>query len=145
MKKIVLSVILLAGCAAFANARSTDEPQTVVTEEQVALNDDYQEVALTDLNEVVQAAINDLAGDAFDVKKVEFNAGEGLTKVTLANKEDASETVAILDKEGKSVQQDDAQDVQQDDAPSVQQDAQDVQQGQQEEETPAQVDEPDAE
>jgi len=102
MKKIILFAILLAGGITFASAQSTSEPQTVATE-QVAATDGYKEVALTDLSDVIQAAVKDLAGDTFDVKKVEFNEEKGLTRVTFTNKADASEKVTILDKDGKEV------------------------------------------
>jgi len=103
MKKIILFAILLAGGIAFANAQcATTKPQAVTTTQTVS-NDNYKEVALTDLSEAVQTAIKNLAGDTFDVKKVELNEEKGLTKVTLASKADASEKCVILDKDGKEV------------------------------------------
>ena len=102
MKKIILFAILLAGGISFASAQSTTEPQTVATT-QVVVTDGYKEVALTDLSEAVQAAVKNLAGDTFDVKKVEFNEEKGLTRVTLTSKADATEKVVILDKDGKDV------------------------------------------
>lgn len=102
MKKIVFSAILLMGCAAFANAQVTSASQITVIE-QVANQDEYKEVALTDLSEVVQEAVKTLAGETSDVTKVEFNAAKELTRVTLVNKENKEEKVVILDKEGKEV------------------------------------------
>jgi lipocalin len=48
--------------------------------------------------------VKNLAGEVYDVAKVEFDAEKELTKVTLANKEDKSEKVVVLNKEGKEVE-----------------------------------------
>ena len=103
MEKIILSAILFIGCAAFAQAKLTLN-QHVIVNELIILQEEYKEVALTDLSEVIQEAVKNLAGDTFEVKKVEFNAEKELTRVTLTNKEDKSEKVSILDKEGKEVE-----------------------------------------
>jgi len=106
MKKVILSAALLIGCVAFANAQaavriSTDD----ATVTQVA-SDDYKEVQLADLSQVVQAAVKEIAGETYDVKKVEFNAEKELTKVTFVGKEDKdAEKVVVLDKEGKEVKE----------------------------------------
>jgi hypothetical protein len=100
MKKMILA-ILVTGCVAFAQAQFAVELQTVSTE-QITTND-YKEVALTDLSEVVQEAVKNLAGETFEVNKLEFNAEKELTRVTLLNKEDKSEKRVILDKEGQEV------------------------------------------
>lgn len=102
MKKIILFAILSVGYVTFTNAQSATEPQTVSVE-QVVASDDYKEVALADLCEAVQEAVKNLAGETFEVKKIEFNAENELTKVTFTNKEDASEKCVILDKEGSEV------------------------------------------
>jgi len=109
MKKIILFAILLTGGITFASAQSdstkvqTDSTAQVVATVQVATPDKYKEVAVTDLSDVVQAAVKTLAGDTLDVTKVEFNADDQLAKVTFANKSDQSEKVVILDKDGKEV------------------------------------------
>jgi len=105
MKKVILFAILLVGCVAFANAQCTTKSQTSSTEQVVAAGD-YKEVALTDLSDVIQKAVNTIAGDTFDIKKVEFNADAELTRVTFANKADASEKIVILDKAGNEVKPD---------------------------------------
>ena len=103
MKKIILVAILFSGCLAFTNAQTASEPQTVSTEQVATADDGFKEVTLTDLSAAVQNAVKTLAGDAFDVKKVELNADKGLTRVTLTNKSDATEKSVILDKDGKEV------------------------------------------
>jgi hypothetical protein len=107
MKKIILFAILLVGGIAFTNAQCASKNQSVPTEQVVSAGD-FKEVALTDLSDVIQASVKNLAGDTFDVKKVEFNAENELTKVTLVNKADASEKCVILDKDGKEVKPDEA-------------------------------------
>ena len=111
MKLMFLSAILLMGCAAFASAQvEADEIQTAPDEQiiQVVTTDEYKEVALTDLCAGLQEAIKNLAGETFEVQKVEFNAEKALTKVTLTNKVDESEKLVILDKEGKELKEDEA-------------------------------------
>jgi len=103
MKKIILLAILFSGCVAFTNAQSANEPQTAPTEQTVTTDDGYKAVALTDLSAVIQDSVKNLAGDTFDVKKVELNADKALTRVTLTNKADATEKVVVLDKDGKEV------------------------------------------
>lgn len=104
MKKIILFAILLVGGISFASAQcDSTKVQTTDSTEQVVSTDNYKEVALTDLSAVVQTAVTNLAGDTFDVKKVEFDADKEVTKVTLTKKDDQSEKVVILDKEGKDV------------------------------------------
>jgi len=104
MKKIIVFAVLLSGGISFANAQcpNATAPQAVSTQQAVATGE-FKEVALSNLSEAVQTAVKNLAGDTFNVKKLELNAAKELTKVTLASKADASEKVVILDKEGKEV------------------------------------------
>ncbi|MCL2132022.1 MAG: hypothetical protein FWH36_06180 [Lentimicrobiaceae bacterium] len=99
MKKVILFAALSIGCVAFANARVSVNADNVSTVQ--VTNGDYKEVALTDCPEVIQVAVKNLAGDVYDVKKVEFDAETELTKVAFVNKEDGTEKTVILDKEGK--------------------------------------------
>ena len=102
MKRIILCAALLVGCVTFANAW-TISSETVST---VQITDnDYKEVALADLSQVVQNAVKELAGEDYDVKKVEFNAEKEFTKVTFLKTEDNTEKVVILNKEGKEVKE----------------------------------------
>lgn len=102
MKKILLSAIILAGSATFANAQFSVQPQTTPMV-QVVAQDEFKEVDLKTLSGTIQQAVVALAGETFAVKKVEFNAEKELTRVTLTNKEDNSEKIVVLDKEGKEV------------------------------------------
>jgi len=106
MKKLILSAILLIGCVAFTNAQCAASENQAVSTDQTAVTDEYKEVALTDLCQVIQKAVADLAGDTFDVKKVEYNAEKVITRVTLVNKDDQSEKLVLLDKAGKEMNDD---------------------------------------
>jgi len=108
MKKIILFAVLLAGSVALTHAQCTRTTSQAASTAQVVSNDNFKEVAPADLNAVVQAAVKALAGDTFNVKKIEFNEEKGLTKVTLTNKADATEKCVILDKDGKEVKADSA-------------------------------------
>jgi len=103
MKRVILFAVLLTGCVAFANARFTVSSENVVISQ--ITSDEYKEVALTDLNQVIQNAVKEIAGEAYDVKKVEFDAEKELTKVTLTSKDGDSEKTVILNKEGKEVKE----------------------------------------
>jgi len=102
MKKVILFAALLIGCLAFANAG-------IVNSEAVSTvkvtNGDYNEVALKDLNEIVQEAVISFAGETYHIAKVEFDAENELTKVSFLNKEDDTLTIVIFDKEGKEVKE----------------------------------------
>jgi len=102
MKKIILFAVFLIGCAAFTNAQVPAGVKiTPISVEQVA-NDEYKEVKLADLSEVIKNAVKKLAGKTYDVKKVEFNEKKGLTKVIFVNKKDKNdEKTVVLNKEGK--------------------------------------------
>lgn len=104
MKKLVLSVALFTCMGSFAIAQSNDSiPQaekTLLIAE--AVQDDYKEVSLGDLNENVQTAVKAFE-EAYEVKKLENDATLKQTRVTLEDKASKSEKVVILDDEGKEV------------------------------------------
>lgn len=101
MKKMMISAILLMSCVAFTNAQSAPVLQDRAA---VVMNQDgYKEVALADLSEQLQSAVNALAGETSEIKKLESNEEKGFTRVTLVNKESKEEKTVILDKEGKEV------------------------------------------
>ncbi len=102
MKKIILSAILLVGCAAFVNAQEPEKAQAAATE-QTAVANDFKEVTFDSLSETVQTAVKTLAGETFETTKVEFDAKVELTKVTFTNKSDKSVKSVTLDKEGKEL------------------------------------------
>jgi len=103
MKKVILCAAIMIGCVAFANAQSAVSSEEIVSAVQVT-NGDYQEVTLADLSEVVQEAVKNLAGEIYEVKKLEFDAEKELTRVALIQKENGEERVVILNKDGKEVE-----------------------------------------
>lgn len=106
MKTFVLSIALMmtGSVVAFGdNVQRVEIPQDETTEVVVQQEEVYEEIALADLNEQVQTAINSLS-DAYTIKALAYNAEKKLTKVTVISKVDEKESVVILDNEGKLVQ-----------------------------------------
>lgn len=102
MKKMILCLAVLAGgfTAVVANDLVV---LSAVNNVVVAGNEEFQAIEFKDLNETVQKAIVTLAGDAYDVKKLEFDKTKELTRVTLQEKGTETQKVVVLDKEGKEV------------------------------------------
>lgn len=104
MKKLVLAVALFTSMGSFAFAQSNDSvPQAekpfLIVE---AIQDDYKEVSLGDLNESVQAAIKTFE-ETYDVKKLEYDSTSKQTRATLEDKASKEEKVVILGDDGKEV------------------------------------------
>jgi len=102
MKKVILFAALTIGCVAFANARFTVSSEDAVSTVQVT-NGDYKEITMDDLSDVLKEAVKNLAGETYQVKKLEYDAEKDLTRVTLAQGD--TEKVVILNKEGKEVEE----------------------------------------
>jgi len=104
MKKILLSLAVMAGVSVFANAGNVNE-RVFANEavEVVSLEDDgFVEVKLEDLNENVKKAI-DAYSETDTVKTIAYNAEKKLTKVTFTSKSDDSSKEVTFDDEGKEV------------------------------------------
>ncbi len=102
MKTMVLAIALLAGGGMSTYAlqeTSVDTTSISVTQQE----DVYVKISFSDLNSNVQNAITKLS-DKYTVKELAYNAEKKLTKVTLISKEDESQTVVLLDDEGKQIQ-----------------------------------------
>lgn len=118
MKKFLVAaaVCMSAGTVTFAQTNDsipeqktdtvpTQKTDTVAVQSQglsflMAAQGDYKEVTAEALTEKVQAAVKTYA-EAYIVKKLEYNEGEGLTRVTLEDKGTKAEKVIILDGEGQ--------------------------------------------
>lgn len=99
---MVLAIALLAGGGMSTYAlqeTSVDTTSISVTQQE----DVYVKISFSDLNSNVQNAITKLS-DKYTVKELAYNAEKKLTKVTLISKEDESQTVVLLDDEGKQIQ-----------------------------------------
>jgi len=103
MKKLFLITILLAGCFTFANAQEAVAEINEIAQIEQIVNDDYKTVTLGELETVVQETIKNLVGEDNEIKTIEFDAETQYTKITFSKKEDDSEKVVILNKEGKEV------------------------------------------
>ena len=80
------------------NVNASEKPTiSIVTE-----NDGFVEVDLKDLNEKVQASINELANE-YDVKSIKYNTEKQLTKVVLIKKDDQSTKKVYLNDNGEKV------------------------------------------
>ena len=101
MKKMILSIAVIAGMFLMTNLNNVNASEkptiSIVTE-----NDGFVEVDLKDLNEKVQASINELANE-YDVKSIKYNTEKQLTKVVLIKKDDQSTKKVYLNDNGEKV------------------------------------------
>lgn len=102
MKKVILSVAIIAGMLITTNVQKVHAIQEQPTVEMILDHDGFVEVQLQDLSEVVQAAISAFTQE-YDIKALKYNAEKQLTKVKLTKKDDQSERTVFLDAEGKEV------------------------------------------
>lgn len=98
MKKVFLAIALTIGTFGFVNAQTVENP---VPQTETTQQEGYKVVSLGDLNQKVQDAIKAIAGDAYDIKTIEFDAAKELTRVTFVSKADQSEKVVVLNSEGQ--------------------------------------------
>lgn len=103
MKKVILSIAIVAGLVISANVQNVNAVEGNVNVSMVLSDDGFVDVQLQDLSEAVQAAITAFAAE-YDVTSLQFNAEKQLTKVSLTKKDDQSEKVVYLDAEGKEVE-----------------------------------------
>lgn len=102
MKKVILSIALIAGIVATANIQAANSinEQPII---EVTFDDDgFVDVKFDDLNEKVQEAVKGLAQD-YDLNALKYNAEKQLTKVEATKKEDQSPITFYFDAEGKEV------------------------------------------
>jgi hypothetical protein len=100
MKRFFLSAVMVVGFCVFCNAQTV---QTVQSGENavvaVSTDDDYKEVKMEELSQVVQDAIKNNYTD-LKVKTLAYDAEKKLTKVTF-EAPNGEERVVILNEEGK--------------------------------------------
>lgn len=106
MKKVLLSLAVMAGVSIFANAGNVTECVSAYSETVIAASDDeedgFVEVKIEDLNDNVKKAI-EAYSETDTVKTVAYNAEKKQTKAVLVSKADSSEKEVIFDDEGKEV------------------------------------------
>lgn len=103
MKKVILSVAIIAGMLITTNVYKVQAVQEKPTVAVVLDDDGFVEVQLQDLSEVVQTAINAFTQE-YDITSLKYNAEKQLTKVKLTKKDDQSVKKVYLDAEGKEVE-----------------------------------------
>ena len=102
MKKVILSIAIIAGMFITTNIQSAQAIEEQPTIAMVMDDDGFVEVQLQDLSEVVQATINSYTQE-YDISVLKYNAEKQLTKVKLTKKDDQSTKKVFLDAEGKEV------------------------------------------
>lgn len=103
MKKVILSVAIIAGMLISTNIQKVHAIENQPSVTMVMDHDGFAEVQLQDLSEVVQTAVNAFTQD-YDIKVLKYNAEKQLTKVKLIKKDDQSDKTVYLNAEGKEVE-----------------------------------------
>lgn len=103
MRKVLLSVTILAGtCIFISAARDPTSAVNIEIAHLVGQDDGFIEIKLESLNENVQKAINAYS-ETCVIKVIGFNEEKKLTKVSFVSKTDESEEILIFDDEGKLI------------------------------------------
>ncbi|HOO95721.1 MAG TPA: hypothetical protein PLH60_06560 [Proteiniphilum sp.] len=105
MKKMILTIAMIAGMSAIANIQTLQAASHFQIEAVSQDENGFVEVKLEELNPEVQAAVKALLAD-YDVKVLKHNVEKQLTKVVLTNKQDQSEKKVLLDEKGNEVSKD---------------------------------------
>ena len=104
MKKMILSIALIAGMFAMTNvsvANASSQPNTSIIAQQ---QDGYVDVQLEDLNDQVRSSINELSSE-HDIKSIQYNSEKNLTKVEIVKSDQSTKTVFFKDN-GEKVEKD---------------------------------------
>ncbi|MDO5665234.1 MAG: hypothetical protein Q4G63_08270 [Bacteroidia bacterium] len=102
MKKVILSITLIAGIFATASIQATNSTFDQPIIEATFDDDGFVNVKFDDLNEKVQEAVRSLTQE-YDFNALKYNAEKQLTKVETTKKEDQSQKTFYFDIEGKEV------------------------------------------
>ncbi len=105
MKKMILSIALIAGMFAMTNvsvANASSLPNTSIIAQQ---NDGYVDVQLEDLNEQVRTSINELSNE-HDIKSIQYSSEKNLTKVEIVKNDDQSTKTVFFKDNGEKVEKD---------------------------------------
>lgn len=103
MKKVILSVAIIAGMLITTNVQKAHAIQEQPSVAMILDHDGFVEVQLQDLSEAVQAAISAFT-EEYEINALKYNAEKQLTKVKLTKKDDQSVRKVYLDAEGKEVE-----------------------------------------
>lgn len=100
MKKVILSIALMAGIFATANIQATNSTIEQPIVETVFDDDGFVDVKFEELNEKVQEAVRGIVQE-YDLNALKYNAEKQITKVEATKKEDQSKKTFYFDAEGK--------------------------------------------
>lgn|SRR5690554_1377845 len=104
MKKIILSVAIIAGVITTTSIQTADAGERTIVN-VVYENDGFVDVKLEDLNEQVQTAINELTSE-YDIQALKYSNEKKLTKVKLTKRDDQSSKTVYFNDEGEQVEKD---------------------------------------
>ncbi len=104
MKKIILSVAIIAGVITTTSIQTADAGERPIVN-VVYENDGFVDVKLEDLNEQVQTAINELTSE-YDIQALKYSNEKKLTKVKLTKRDDQSSKTVYFSDEGEQVEKD---------------------------------------
>lgn len=102
MKKVILSVTLVASMIAMTNVQDVNAMNEQPAATIITGDDGFVDVKLEDLSPAVQDSVNALTLE-YDVEALKYNAEKQLTKVKLIKKDDQSKKTVYFDAEGKEV------------------------------------------
>ncbi|MCC8153241.1 MAG: hypothetical protein LIP01_02915 [Tannerellaceae bacterium] len=104
MKKVILSLALIAGAFTLAQAQQTEGKcsKNQPTEILATTGDDYKVVEKEATPEKVQTTIDEL-GKENTIKEIAYNEETKQTKLILISKADETEKTVIVDEEGNEV------------------------------------------
>ncbi len=104
MKKIIVAIALMVGVFGLVETNANAMNAIVCADSSVmSMQDDgFVSVKLEELPESVQTAIVKM-GETYTIKSLAWNAEKEQTKVVAISKENGSESVVILDKDGNEV------------------------------------------
>jgi len=104
MKKIILSIAIIAGVITTTSIQTADAGERPIVN-SVYDNDGFVDVKLEDLNEQVQAAINELTSE-YGIQALKYSSEKQLTKVKLTKRDDQSSKTVYFSDEGEQVEND---------------------------------------
>lgn len=103
MKKVILSIAMLAGMFLAMNTQNAQAAQHQPSICVVLEDKGFVDVQLEELSDTVQTAISQYT-EEHTIKALKYNAELKITKVELTNKADESVKTVYLDAEGKEVE-----------------------------------------
>lgn len=102
MKKIILSIALVAGLGAMTNVSAMNISDNSTGIVSVLQDDGFVDVKFEELSEPVQAVVREIY-KTYDLNALQYNAEKQITKIKATKKDDQSKKEFFLDAEGKEI------------------------------------------